>query len=159
MLQRLGRWLRAAGYDTRIAQDAEADYQLLREAIDEGRLLITRDKELSEHRRAEGTVIYIEGANMEQCAAALSKKIHINWLLKPFTRCMNCNSVLQDATPHQIRSLFVQKHEHVDAAFYCPECNQVFWDGRHVKRMRRHLADWAARFSPSMASDEQHQSS
>lgn len=41
MLQRLGPWLRAAGYDTRIATHAEADYYLLRQAIDEGRLLLT----------------------------------------------------------------------------------------------------------------------
>lgn len=37
MLQCLGSWLCAAGYDTLIAKDAEADYQLLRQAIDEGR--------------------------------------------------------------------------------------------------------------------------
>ena len=55
MLQRLGRWLRAAGYDTLIARNAESDYELLRQALDEGRLLITRDRELAKHRRAAGT--------------------------------------------------------------------------------------------------------
>jgi len=159
MLQRLGSWLRAAGYDTLIAKDAEADYHLLRQAIDEDRLLITRDKELSEHRRAKGTVIYIEGDNLEQCAAALSAKIEINWLLEPFSRCMNCNTILIDATPQQIRALPLQRKEHIDAAFYCPQCKQVFWDGSHVKRMHRHLTDWAKKYSPAIPDDDRRRSS
>ncbi len=154
MLQRLGRWLRAAGYDTLIARDAEADYELLRQALDDGRLLITRDRELTQHRRAPGTVIYIEGDNLQQCAAGLSEKVSINWLLAPFSRCMNCNTPLVDASPQQIRSLPLQRKEHINAAFYCPECNQVFWDGSHVKRMRRHLRDWAEKYSPPAESTE-----
>ncbi len=147
MLQRLGSWLRAAGYDTLIAKDAEDDYQLLRKAIDEGRLLITRDRELARHRRARGTVIYIECDNLEQCVADLSGKVAINWLMNPFTRCMNCNTPLIDATPQQVRSLPPITKEHVDAAFYCPECKQVFWEGSHVKRMRRHLDEWSSKYS------------
>ena len=158
MLQRLGSWLRAAGYDTVIAKDAEADYQLLRRAIDEGRLLVTRDKELSQHRRAKGTVIYIEADTLEQCAAALSAKQAINWLLEPFSRCMKCNSILINATPQQIRSLPLQRKEHIDAAFYCPECKQVFWDGSHVSRMRQHLTDWAKKYSPAIRDDDRRQS-
>lgn len=154
MLQRLGRWLRAAGYDTLIARDAESDYQLLRQAIDEGRLLITRDRELAEHRRAAGTVVYLECDKLEQCAADLSAKLAINWLLNPFSRCMNCNTPLIDATPQQIRSLPLKNRAHIDAAFYCPECNQVFWNGSHVKRMRRHLQDWEGKYSPDLTTTE-----
>lgn len=159
MLQRLGSWLRAAGYDTVIAKNAEADYQLLRQAIDDGRLLTTRDKELSQHRRAKGTVIYIEGDNLEQCAAALSAKVCINWLMKPFSRCMNCNTALIDATPQQIGLLPLKQKEHINAVFYCPQCRQVFWDGSHVKRMRKHLSDWAEKYSPLKANHNCCQSS
>ena len=147
MLQRLGSWLRAAGYDTLIAKEGQDDYYLLRQAIDEGRLLITRDRELAAHRRAKGTVIYLEADSLEECAEALSKQVPIDWLRLPFSRCMNCNTPLIDATVQQIRSLPLKKKEHFDAAFYCPGCRQVFWDGSHVERMRRHLTDWAQRFS------------
>ena len=54
MLIRLGRWLRAAGYDTEIAADAIADRLLLDHAIREGRLLLTRDRKLAEHRGRGG---------------------------------------------------------------------------------------------------------
>ena len=147
MLQRLGRWLRAAGYDTLIANNSESDYQLLRQAIDSGRLLITRDRGLLEHRRAEGTVICLESEVIEDCAAELSHKLHIDWLYHPFSRCLNCNSLLIDATPAQIATIPHGEKESIDAALYCPECRQVFWEGRHVHRMRHHLEDWAGRHS------------
>lgn len=142
MLQRLGRWLRAAGYDTRIATHAEADYYLLRQAIDEGRLLLTRDRKLLEHRRAPGTVILLSADTLEACAEELSTLLDINWQHDPFSRCLVCNSLLQDATPQQCENIPPKARQHVEAAYYCPHCNQVYWEGSHVKRMRRQLHHW-----------------
>ena len=155
MLQRLGRWLRAAGYDTLIAGNSESDYRLLREAIDTGRLLVTRDRGLLEHRRAKGTVIYLESELIEDCAAELSRKLHIEWLYRPFSRCLNCNSLLINATPSQIAALPLKEKQFIDAALYCPECRQVFWEGSHVHRMRRQLEDWSRSY-PAVAVAEQH---
>jgi len=156
MLQRLGSWLRAAGYDTLIAKEAEDDYQLLRRAIDDRRLLITRDRELAQHRRAPGTVILLESDSLEACAAELSRQVGINWLQAPFTRCMNCNTPLIDATPQQVRALSLKKKPHIDAAFYCPECRQVFWAGSHVARMRKHLMEWDEKYSSDNPAERRH---
>lgn len=142
MLQRLGRWLRAAGYDTRIATHAEADYYLLRQAIDEGRLLLTRNPKLLEHRRAPGTVILLSADTLEACAEELSTLLDINWQHDPFSRCLACNSLLQDATPQQREKTPPRARQLVEAAYYCPDCNQVYWEGSHVKRMRRLLEHW-----------------
>ncbi len=147
MLQRLGRWLRTAGYDTVIATDAKPDYYLLRQAIDEGRLLITRDRELSQHRSAKNNVILLESDSLEACAKELCNKVPVDWHYDPFTRCMVCNTLMDDATPEQMKSAPDDVQEYVDAAYYCPECNQVFWDGSHVRRMRTHLDDWYQKFS------------
>ncbi|MDH5407053.1 MAG: Mut7-C RNAse domain-containing protein [Gammaproteobacteria bacterium] len=154
MLQRLGRWLRAAGYDTTIATDAEPDYELLKLAIKENRLLITLDKDMLEFRRADGTVIFLDAASVDDCADSLSQKLNINWLYKPFSRCMVCNAELSDATPAQIADLALIGKEHVDAAYYCASCKQVFWEGSHVNRMRAHLNDWAFKFSPLSSQNE-----
>lgn len=147
MLQRLGRWLRAAGYDTVIAMDAQDDYELLKQARREGRYLITRDQKIMEYRKASETVILLVADSVDECAQILSEQLAIDWLAKPFTRCMVCNTELIDATPQQLAGLSLVKTDHINAAFYCPECRQVFWEGSHVKRMRTHLHDWASRFS------------
>lgn len=142
MLQRLGRWLRAAGYDTQIATDAKADYHLLNQAITEHRLLLTRDRELSQHRRAKDRVVLINSTLLDDAARELSQQVHINWLYQPFTRCLVCNTPLLDATAEQQASLPQKSRQYTDKAYYCPTCRQVFWDGSHVKRMRRHLEQW-----------------
>ena len=147
MLQRLGRWLRAAGYDTTIAQDAQSDYYLLRQAIDEGRLLLTKDIELTKHRRAHGTVMLLSGDTMDEYARQLSDELGIDWTHNPFTRCMVCNSLLTHATAEQLANMPEMAKEHNDEAWYCKQCNQVFWDGSHVKRMRGHLSDWHQKFT------------
>ena len=146
MLQRLGRWLRAAGYDTVIAQDAQSDYYLLRQAINEGRLLLTKDIELTKHRGASGTVILLDGDTMEDYAEELSAYISVDWTHSPFSRCMVCNSILTDATDQQRATIPELARKNTDVAYYCSHCNQVFWNGSHVKRMRDHLRDWHQKY-------------
>jgi uncharacterized protein with PIN domain len=142
MLQRLGRWLRAAGYDTIIAVNATPDYYLLRQAIAEGRLLLTCDRKLMEHRRAPGHVILLSCGSLEESVQELTQQLHIAWQHQPFTRCLLCNSLLRDATPEQMQQTPASIHERELPALYCPHCNQVFWEGSHVQRMRQQLETW-----------------
>jgi len=142
MLQRLGRWLRAAGYNTRIATQATADYYLLRQAIDEGRLLLTCDRKLLEHRRAAGHVILLSCGSLEQSIQDLTQQLQIDWLYKPFSRCLVCNTPLLTASPSQIQNAPASVRERALPAQYCPHCQRVFWEGSHVKRMRHQLDSW-----------------
>lgn len=142
MLQRLGNWLRAAGYDTLIETDGRSDYEILRQAIDEGRYLITRDRKLMEHRRAAGTVILLPEDTLEACIKSLSEQLPVDWHFNPFMRCTVCNTELQNATEEQIAALPETLNHRIKQAFYCPSCGQVYWEGSHVKRMRRQLEKW-----------------
>ncbi len=146
-LQRLGSWLRAAGYDTLIETDGRADYELLKQALAEDRLLITRDRKLLEHRRAHGTVILLECNNLEDCIMALSRQVPIDWLHDPFVRCLVCNTHLIEARPEHLSNLPLRLRDSIDTAYYCPRCQKVYWDGSHVSRMRTRLQDWHQRFA------------
>lgn len=141
MLQRLGRWLRAAGYDVVMAKEGDSDFDLLRRAINEGRLLISRDRELARMRRAENTVILLQTDSLEACAQELAERLFINWQMDPFSRCLQCNTLLNPATTEQHQAVA----DDIDSpVYYCPRCQQVFWDGSHVQRMREQLARWQA---------------
>lgn len=140
MLQRLGRWLRTAGYDVVMADEGDSDYELLRRAIDEQRLLITRDRGLAKMRRAKGTVILLLSESLELCAEELAEKLSLNWQLDPFCRCLQCNSLLT-SPPDTV----ISPGDVMGEIYYCPTCQQVFWDGSHVQRMREHLARWQAK--------------
>lgn len=130
-LQRLGRWLRAAGYDTDFADEADSEYSLLRRAINEGRLLLTQNPDLAELRRAEGTVILLDGDSLDDCAEELTAHINVDWEYKPFTRCTVCNSELNEQDTNQ----------------YCSSCKQVIWDGSYLNDMRQQLDNWQRKFT------------
>lgn len=152
-LQRLGSWLRAAGYDTLIESDGRPDYELLKQALAEKRLLITRDRRLTEHRRAPGTVILLDCENLEDCIAALCRQLPINWLYEPFVRCLVCNTRLVYARSGQLQDLPTRLRNSIERAYYCPSCKKVYWDGSHVRRMRTQLTEWQQRFGQQVASE------
>lgn len=139
MLQRLGRWLRAAGYDTVFVQDNQSDYDILRRALNEGRLLLSKNDDLLQYRRAEGTVILLEGDSLEDDAEELNARVTISWQYNPLSRCTSCNHPLTQRDNDASH----------DAAYFCPSCNQVVWEGDYTDRLRSRLHDWQVKFTPA----------
>lgn len=143
MLARLGRWLRAAGYDVVIAESGEDDRELLQQACDEDRLFITRDRKIEEHREAAGRVVLLEGNQLSEQLKELSWLCSIDWLCQPFSRCLECNSelvVAEDAVRKQVPPEALREGE---VLLYCPHCDQPYWYGSHVRRMRKKLEQFS----------------
>jgi len=59
MLGKLAKWLRMLGYDTKYIQDADDD-DLVRIAVREDRLLLTRDVALCERRMVRMRCIFVD---------------------------------------------------------------------------------------------------
>ena len=140
MLKGLARWLRAAGYDTEIANDGETDRKLIERARESNRLLITRDRKLMEFRNAADTVCLIHCTGIDDCAKTLRGKASLNWLYQPFSRCLLCNTELSDIKDKT--SVSVPDDVREGPLFHCTTCNRVYWSGGHVKRMRKMLEKW-----------------
>ncbi len=143
MLTRLGRWLRAAGYDVVIATPGEADGALLQRAFEEQRRFITRDRKLLECRGADEVVLLLEGNSLAEQFAELSGLLAIDWLCHPFSRCLECNSELEEATEAILSRIPPEASKDGERILYCPQCDRPYWYGSHVKRMRvklQHLA-------------------
>ncbi|MDQ6958645.1 MAG: DUF5615 family PIN-like protein [Mariprofundaceae bacterium] len=87
MLMRLGRWLRAAGYDTAIAHSGSADREIVAQVVREGRLLITCDRRMAEHKRAASRLILLETRSLHEQAREVAGRLHIDWMYRPFSRC------------------------------------------------------------------------
>ena len=144
MLQGLGRWLRAAGYDTAIAGKGETDRRILQLSRQQERFLITRDKKLKEFRVASQWVILLRANAMPDALRELSSRLPIDWLYLPFSRCLLCNTPLKDATLSQRQRLPDDIRERFDKAYYCPCCDKLYWEGGHVQRMRQRLKNLAS---------------
>jgi uncharacterized protein with PIN domain len=142
MLIRLGRWLRAAGYDTQIAAAGVPDRDLVARAVREGRLLITRDRQLAQFREAPRYVVVLAANGTGACARELTSRLDIDWLKEPFTRCVLCNDPLLHSPIDRRAQVPPASRATAAAVLHCARCDKLYWPGGHVRRMRRRLERW-----------------
>lgn len=148
MLARFGRYLRAAGYDTALADNHAIDADILRRAIAEDRWLLTSDYRIMEHKAAAGRVVSLPFGSLDEQAQALKARFGLDWISHSFSRCLEDNAVLVPATPEQILMIPADARRPDQPRMACPACGRVYWQGSHYKRMRALLAAWQAGDSP-----------
>ncbi|TVP60861.1 MAG: hypothetical protein EA349_00880, partial [Halomonadaceae bacterium] len=94
MLLGLAGWLRIAGYDTRVPDPGTQDPQVVASAVREGRWLITRDRGLLTQSSTPEVVVLLESQGLNANCQELSRRLNLNWLHAPFSRCKRCNTRL-----------------------------------------------------------------
>lgn len=128
MLGRLARWLRLLGYDTTYARDW-SDHRIAARARAEGRIVLTRDRELARRRGIQCLLIErqdLEGQLEEICLALGPPPPS----LRP--RCPVCNAMLRpladDEARRRVPPYVYRTHERFR---YCAHCDRVYWPGSH----------------------------
>ena len=133
-LGRLAHLLRMAGFDTLYRNDYR-DREIAEIAEREGRIILTRDRELLKHRNIKHGC-YVHALKPEQQLREVVDRLDLRRNLKPFTRCMECNAPLQliekelvlERLPPAVRS-------HYARFTTCDQCNRIYWQGSHWRRM------------------------
>ena len=137
MLGTLARWLRIMGYDT-LFDPAMDDHQLARVARAEGRVLLTRDRELAQRRGVDTLLVESESLD-EQLAQVLAER-EVD-PPRPFTRCPVCNGQLvaldREEARERVPAYVARSHERFKS---CPGCGRVYWRGSHWQQMEERLA-------------------
>jgi len=136
MLGRLARWLRILGYDTQYVKDVP-DNEVIRIARAEGRVILTRDRELC--RRRGVRTVWISstalGEQLREVVSALGLSTET-----PFRRCVVCNAVLDEIGREEARRLVPPYVFRTQRRFgRCPSCGRVYWRGTHWARMAEQL--------------------
>jgi uncharacterized protein with PIN domain len=136
MLGRLARWLRSLGYDT-LYDTTWDDAALARLARAEGRLLLTRDRQLAGRRGLRSLLIlsdYVE-EQLEQVLPVLPQADE-----KALGRCRACNGLLEAVDRASVERLVPEYVWESQSEFdYCRGCGRVYWQGTHYKRLRERL--------------------
>jgi uncharacterized protein with PIN domain len=134
MLGRLARWLRLLGFDVSWTADID-DADLVRQAIQEERVLLTRDRKLGDAFRVPDLLVLRAEQPEEQLrevCAALDLRRHF----RPFTRCSVCNTELRDVPRESVRNevpgRILREQPHFRR---CPRCTRVYWQGSHTDRL------------------------
>ncbi|MHC4992420.1 MAG: Mut7-C RNAse domain-containing protein [Planctomycetota bacterium] len=138
MLGRLARWLRVLGFDT-VYEAHIPDEELVRRALAERRVILTRDRQLPGEWRVSGVLVLDSNATLEQLREVL-ERFDLWPHLRPFTRCTQCNAELRDASAEAVAKRVPRSVRARPTLFtQCPRCGRVFWHGSHTGRVLRIL--------------------
>lgn len=138
MLGRLAKWLRILGFDTAYFAHVD-DHELVRIARAEGRILLTRDRELT--RRKGVRAIFVVSDRFDDQLRQLYRDLDLDWdSLR--SRCARCNVVLRPVGKAEVKgrvpAFVFRKHEQFSL---CTQCGRVYWRGTHWDRMRQRIEE------------------
>jgi uncharacterized protein with PIN domain len=131
----LAQLLRLAGFDT-CYDNHYRDDALVALAAREGRIVLTRDRELLK-RRAVVRGCYLHAQQPDAQLRELFTRLDLAPHMRPFRLCLRCNAPLHaldaaDAAP-RVPPGVRERHRRFAA---CDVCRRVFWEGSHWRRMR-----------------------
>lgn len=136
MLGRLARWLRFIGCDASF-DAAVADADLVRAAIEDERVLLTRDARLLEEWRVPRALL-VESERLPEQLRQVVEAFELDWRAGLFTRCSRCNARLEEVTREAVAGRVPPRVLAEQERFLrCSRCERVYWAGSHVERVRR----------------------
>ena len=139
---RLARWLRIAGFDTLFIKGID-DNRLVRIALDENRVLLTRDREILKRRLVTSgrlKVILIEDDEVKAQLRQVLTTLDLAGQLRPFSLCVECNEPLVTREREEVEELVPPYVFQTQTQYMqCPGCLRVYWRGTHWERMSREL--------------------
>ena len=136
MLGSLARKLRIYGFNVFYRSEAEDD-EIIRISKDEGRVIVSRDKELCRRALARGLeAVYVKGGDDAERLAYIFKELNLNRELNLIeTRCPLCNGRLVKISKEEVKSLPKKVLERYDDFYRCRDCGQIYWEGSHWERL------------------------
>ena len=139
MLGKLAKWLRLMGQDV-IYGPHLCGYGLIRAARQEGRLILTRDRRLKQKQPPD--FLFIQSDHYRDQLRQVIRACNLDPLARAFTRCAECNVVLQPRAKEAVKALVPPYAFSTQERFFgCPECGRIYWPATHHERMLAELRE------------------
>ncbi|MCK5597595.1 MAG: Mut7-C RNAse domain-containing protein, partial [Candidatus Eisenbacteria sp.] len=135
MLGRLAKSLRMLGYDTAYEPNTD-DNDLKMTAFREGRVLLTRDREIAK-TDLPLNVLLIESDDLEGQLLETAREFDLRSGEELFSRCLICNVEVEDAPSSEVRGQVPEYVFTTQSRFSrCPSCRRIYWAATHVEHAR-----------------------
>lgn len=138
-LGRLAAYLRMAGFDALYANRA-SDAELAGVVARDGRVLLTRDRHLLMRTEVDRGY-WVRSTEPRQQLLEIVRRFDLAGGMRPFTRCLECNSILEDVSQESVLERLPPGAVGKDRFCVCPACRRVYWEGSHHARMTK-LLNW-----------------
>ncbi len=135
---KLTKWLRMMGYDT-LFFDGEDDWLMVRAALAEDRIILTRDTQVMKRgvvTKGRIRAILIQSEEPEQQIRQVVETLDLDCQSNLFTICLECNQPLEERTNQQVQGrvppyVFQTQNYYME----CPACHRIYWRGTHWRAM------------------------
>jgi uncharacterized protein with PIN domain/sulfur carrier protein ThiS len=133
-LRRLARFLRLLGFDTLHSNDLR-DAELVAISAGEGRILLTRDRQLLKHGRVKHGY-WVRSTDPVEQAREVVRRFDLAERVKPFSRCPTCNGRLGAVEKETVAAEIPPKTARwLDEYVRCDACGKLYWRGTHFERL------------------------
>ena len=132
------------GYDTLFINGLD-DNELVRIALKEGRILLTKDSGILRRGvvfTGKIKVVLIEADDVREQLRQVVQTLHLEPNSDPFSLCLECNKPLISREREEVRDLvppyvFQTQEQYMQ----CPGCHRIYWRGTHWQRMNQELEE------------------
>jgi len=139
-LGQLAKYLRMLGFDAIYRNDFDDD-QLAVVAVENGRILLTRDRQLLMRRNIQYGHLVRSLEPRVQLHEIVSR-YSLDEYINPFIRCLECNvklvKVEKGEILHRLEPLTKKYYEEFKI---CPICEKIYWKGSHYEKMKALIQD------------------
>jgi uncharacterized protein with PIN domain len=144
-LGKLAKWMRILGYDT-LYDRGNADGAFLRRAREDGRITLTRPRDINTLAEGRSVVLITSDHVPAQIGEVLSALALSPDPSRRMTRCLDCNASLEEISKEAVSGLVAAYVYEQQVRFMrCPSCGGIFWPGTH----HLHIEETLRRRSPA----------
>jgi hypothetical protein len=135
MLGKLAKTLRMMGFDT-FYESYIDDADLVDIAYRENRIILTRDVDLTNRKKAE-QFLWIKSTNHKEQIKQVINEFNLNDKKKPLSRCLVCNEQLNPIDKEEVEDIVPEYTYKTQNEFYkCSGCGKIYWPATHVESMK-----------------------
>lgn len=137
-LGKLAKHLRLCGFDC-LFNNHYSDPEIIDIALDEGRIILTRDRALLKNARVTHAY-WIRSQDPREQLKEVIIRFDLKGMVNMFTRCMECNTSLEDVSKEDIaQRLQPGTRRYFQEFKICPGCQRIYWQGTHYQNMRKFI--------------------
>ena len=136
----LAHLLRMTGFDT-LYDNGFRDEEIERIAAAEGRIVLTRDRDLLKRRGiTHGCYVHALGSGPQ--LREVIDRLDLAGAARPLSLCLHCNAPLHAIDKALVAAALPPKVRACHERFsICDVCRRVYWEGSHWERMRALVDD------------------
>jgi uncharacterized protein len=134
----LAKYLRMLGFDAKY-ENNYSDVEIVKISLEEKRTILTKDRGILKRNEVDHAYFVRNKFPGKQIEEVLNR-FDLKNSVREFSRCMECNSVLEQKNKEDIVHLLPEKVKaNQEEFYYCNSCRKAYWKGSHYIKMKDHI--------------------